>query len=146
LLLSYKYKITGLIIVVISLALTALYFLAELRFEVPVLAIFSSYVEPRFFAVFKTNFADETIILLLLSGLVMLVLSKEKNERDVYKQLRTDAMIKSLGVNTVFIFLSVLFVYGSGFIAITIINLFMPFLLYLLFFYLLKKSGVKKIR
>jgi len=55
-------------------------------FEFPVFAIYSSYMETRFFTMVSTNFADELIILLFLAGLSILVFLKEKNETDYLKK------------------------------------------------------------
>ncbi len=140
-LLSYKFKLTGILMVFAGAVLTFFYFGFDFRFEMPVLALFSSYMESKFFATFRTNFADELIMLLFLSGLFMLSFSEDKNELDFYKSLRIKALIKTAVAESIIVVLILLFVYGTGFMAFSIINLFLPFILYLIIFNILKKRA-----
>jgi hypothetical protein len=137
-LLSFKYKIPGFILIFIGLVLTVLYFSVEFRFEIPVIAVFSSYFETKFFTAFRTNFADELILLIFLAGFSMVVFSKEKAESDYTESLRIRALVKTAVINTIILIFSVLFIYGSGFMGILILNILLPFILYLVFFNFLK--------
>jgi len=119
--------------------LTFFYFAFDFRFELPVLAIFSSFMETRFFTTFRTNFADELIMLLFLSGLFLLAFSEDKHELDYFKSLRIKALIKTAVAYSIIVMLVLLFVYGTGFMAFSIVNLFLPFILYLIIFNILKK-------
>lgn len=136
--LPYKYKIPGIMLVAGGLVLAVLYFTIRLRFELPVLALISSYMETRFFATFKTNFADETILLLLLIGLSLWVFSKEKRETANLHNLRIKALVMALITDLVILLFSVLFFYGGAFVAVLVLNLVFPFVLYLVYFYILK--------
>jgi hypothetical protein len=107
----------------------------------PVLALFSSFMESRFLTTFRTNFADELIMLLFLSGLFLLAFSKDKHEQLSYKSLRIEALIKTVLADSILVMLVLLFVYGTGFVAFAIINLFLPFILYLIIFNVLKKRA-----
>lgn len=140
-LLSCKYKIPGFILIFAGTVLLVFYFGFDFRFEMPVFAVISSFMETKFFTSFKTNFADELIMILFLTGLALLTFSKEKNEIDSYKTVRVNAVKNTILSNTLFLIFSVLFIYGSGFIAIAIINLFLPFVLYLVFFNILKRRA-----
>lgn len=138
-LLSSKFKLPGIILVFAGAVLTFFYFGFDFRFEIPVLALFSSYMESKFFATFRTNFADELIMLLFLSGLFLLSFSEDKHELDYYKSLRIKALIKTAVTYSIIVMLVLLFVYGTGFMAFSIVNLFLPFILYLIIFNILKK-------
>lgn len=140
-LISYKFKLPGLVLILAGTVLTFFYFCFDFRFELPVLALFSSFMETRFFTIFRTNFADELIMLLFLSGLLLLTFSADKNELDSYKSLRIKALIKTVLADSIFVILSLLFVYGSGFLAVAIMNLLLPFILYLVIFNILKKRA-----
>jgi len=59
-LLPNKYKIPGIIMVVVGLVLAVAYFMVDFRFEFPVFAVVSSYMNTNFFTTFKTNFAHKT--------------------------------------------------------------------------------------
>ena len=100
----------------------------------PVIALISAYKETRLFSVFSTNFADETIMLAFLSGLALIAFSREKKEQNIYKKLRINALITTAQVSTAILLLSILFIYGSAFMAIVVLNLFLPLVLYLIIF------------
>jgi len=140
-LLPYKFKLPGILMIFAGAILTFFYFGFDFRFEMPVLALFSSYMESKFFATFRTNIADELIMILFLSGLFMLSFSEDKNELDFYKSLRIKALIKTAVAESIIVVLILLFVYGTGFMAFSIINLFLPFILYLIIFNILKKRA-----
>jgi amino acid transporter len=144
-LLSYRYKIPGFILIFIGLILTILYFSVEFRFEMPVLAVFSSYIETRFFTTFSTNFADELTLLILLAGFSLVVFSKEKKEFDFFQSLRINALVKTAIINVAFLIFSVMFIYGNGFIMILLLNMFFPFIVYLGIFNFMKFKEIKAI-
>ena len=108
-LLSYKFKLPGILLVLAGAVLTFFYFGFDFRFEMPVLAVFSSFMESRFFTTFRTNFADELIMLLFLSGLFMLSFSAEKHEPDSYKSLRIKALIKTVVADSIFVIFVLLY-------------------------------------
>jgi hypothetical protein len=123
-----------------GLVMAVLWFSIDFRFEVPVLAVVSTYMETSFFRVFKTNFADEAILLLLIAGLFLTAFSREKMEQEEFDQLRGLALKRTVISLTGILLFTILFIYGSGFIAILVLNLVLPFVLYLAFFYYLKNK------
>ena len=125
-----------------GMILAVLYFTVNLRFEFPVFAVVASYMNTSYFTVFKTNFADETIMLLLLVGFSLWTFSKERHEHDALWLLRVKAIKRTILTDLGILLFTVLFVYGSGFIAMILLNMILPFVLYLSFFYYLK-SGLK---
>ncbi|MFH0757805.1 MAG: hypothetical protein V2B15_11000 [Bacteroidota bacterium] len=134
-------------LVVTGVILSAIYFLFDFRFEVPVFAVFSSYMKTSFLTTFKTNFADETIMLLLLAGFFMWAFSKEKQETKGLWVIRARALKRTVITDTGILLFSVLFIFGSGFIGILLLNMILPFVLYLSYFNFLKarerrKSGI----
>lgn len=60
-----KFKIPGLILLIAGTVLAILYFSINLRFELPVFAVVSSFMETKLFTTFSTNFADELTMILL---------------------------------------------------------------------------------
>jgi hypothetical protein len=139
-LLPFPWKFAGISLTLAGLVLAVLYIWFDFRFTMPVFAVFSSFMETKTFATFKTNFADDLIMLLLISGLGLIVFSKEKTESDQLNQARTQALIKAILANTIFLFFSVLFVYGTGFIGILVFNLFSVPIFYLFFFYAFERK------
>jgi hypothetical protein len=138
--LPFRYKLAGLILIISGFILTILYFVIDFRFELPVFAIFSSYVETKFLTTFSTNFADELILLTLLAGFLLISFSKEKKEEDYTNALRYKAIIRAVIINSAILLFSILFIYGGGFMGIVILNIYSPFIIYLITFYILKSN------
>jgi hypothetical protein len=142
LLLPYRWKLAGIFLLMAGTVSAIFYIWFDFRFKVPVFAVYSSFLETKLFSVFRTNFSEELTLLLLISGLSLVIFSKEKNEFEGLDLIRSRALFKALAVNNILLFLSVLLIYGSGFIAILVINIFSFFIFYLLFFYLGKRMKV----
>lgn len=145
LLLPYRWKYLGLGLTLVGSFLAILYYFFDFRFIIPVFAVHSSFLETKMFAIISTNFADELIMLLLLSGLGLLTFTREKTEYEYLEAIRLKASAKALLTNLGFLFLSVLFIYGNGFITVLVINLLSFPLLFLLFFLVLKSRAKKNI-
>jgi len=144
LLLPFPFKLAGIFLALCGLVFAVLYVWFDFRFTIPVFAVFSSFVETKVFATFRTNFADELTMLLLVAGLGLIVFSKDKNETEnltlIRSKIRSKAMANAGIANIFFLLFSILFVYGSGFIAILVINLFSFFIFYLVFYHFLKRK------
>jgi len=134
-LLSYRWKLPGIILTSSGVLLAVMFSWFDFRLKIPVFAVYSAFLETKMFVVFRTNFSDELTLLTLLAGLALIAFSKEKNEQEEFELIRSKAIFRAAMVNTAFLFLSVLFIYGSGFMAVLVVNLFSFFVLYLLFFY-----------
>ena len=141
-LLPYRWKLSGIFLLMAGTVSALFYIWFDFRFKVPVFAVYSSFLETKLFSVFRTNFSEELTLLLLIGGFSLVIFSKEKNEFEGLDLIRSRALFKALAVNNILLFLSVLLIYGSGFIAILVINIFSFFIFYLLFFYLGKGMKV----
>ena len=136
----YQFKFVGLILFVFGCILSIVYIWFNFQLRMPVFAIYSAFVEKKIFTIFKTNVADELILILLLSGFLLIVFSREKQENLIPEFLRLKAFMYSLIVNTALLLFSVIFVYGSGFIAVLVFNIISIPVFYLTAFYILKKK------
>lgn len=151
-LIPYKYRKIGLIFLLAGIIFSILYLYNDFRFKIPVFALVSSFLKTKYFTVFSTNFSDELAMILLLAGLSMIAFSKEKNENMLdevsLKELsgiRGFAMFKALLINTLFLFFSILFLYGKVFIFVLIFNMFFSLIVYIILYNVdLKKSGLFK--
>ena len=135
---SSKYKNPGIMLLIAALILTIYYFLFNFRFSFPVFAVISSYSETKFFWTFSTNFADELILILFTAGFTLTILSREKTEYKEYKLIRRKAIYFTIMAEIVYLIFIILFSFGSAFIALVILNLCLPFVLYLVFFNTMK--------
>jgi hypothetical protein len=114
--------------------------------NIKVFAVFSYYFEKKYFSVIENDAGEEIIIILFLSGLFMISFSKLKIETDDSVLLRIRAIILSIYINTVFLLLSALLIYGVGFLAIAVVNCFSFFIFYLVIFLILFQKQKKQKR
>jgi hypothetical protein len=133
--LSYRIKWAGWVLVGLASGMLAAYLLLDFRFRMPVFAVLSSFFETKFFVTFQTNFADELIMLCYLAGFFLLVFSRERTENTGMDLKRSRAIFLAIRYNMVFLAFSILFVYGTGFIGALLLNMYSPFIIYLLVFY-----------
>lgn len=134
-LLDHRFKYAGAILVLCGIILSVLYLWLDLILRLPVFAIVSSFLETHLFSMSQTNIVDELMLILLLAGLFLMAFSKEKEEHPDFIQLRFKAWMKAFQLNTVLLLLSVVFIFGTGFIAILAINLYSMVVFYLAFFH-----------
>jgi hypothetical protein len=114
--------------------------------NIKVFAVFSYYFEKKNFSVIENDAGEEIIIILFLSGLFLISFSKLKIETDDSVLLRIRAIILSIYINTVFLLLSALLIYGVGFLAIAVVNCFSFFIFYLVIFLILFQKQKKQKR
>jgi len=145
LLLPYYFKLIGIFLLVTGIALAIFYIWFDFRFTIPVFAVYSVFLETKIFETFRTNFADELTLLFLICGLGMIVFSRQKTEFTGLDLIRFKALSLAVITNTVFLLLSVIFVYGSGFMGILVFNVISLFVFYLIiFFFIKRKKSVEK--
>ena len=133
-LLSYPYKIAGLFLTAAGFMLGTLYLFFELRINLTVFAIASTFLKKEYFTLIHTNVADELAMIALLIGLSMVVLSKERREHDHDDQLRVKALVQALRLQIILVSLSIILVYGTAFIMVLVFNVYAYLLFYYLFF------------
>lgn len=103
-------------------------------FDLTVPAIHTSYLEPRYFTVITNHYSEEVAGALVLVGLVGLAFSRAADEGPRVMQVRTRALLAASYLNAFLLLISLLFVFGLGFIDILILNMFSPLVIYLLVF------------
>ncbi len=145
-LLPYGFKYAGVAIVFAATTLATVYFIYGLRIALPVFAVYSSYLETKLFATFTTNIADEIILVLFIAGFSLIVFSKEKNEIRALNVIRNKAIKKSIITYIIWMGFSILFIFGNGFISVLVLNMIIPFIIYLLIFYGIKNRDLKRRR
>lgn len=106
--------------------------------NLPVFAIYSSFVKKTRFGISQTNLTDEIAMILILAGLFWLVFSKEKTETPETDTLRLKAFLWSVFANTALLVFGILFFFGIGFLQVMVLGLFSQPTLYLMIFRILK--------
>jgi uncharacterized membrane protein len=139
-----KFRIYGWIVILfgIILGVTRFYFGIKLELlNIKVFAVYSKYFETNYFKVIDNHVSEELTALLLLVGLFCISFTKEKIENDLVSVSRYKSLILTFYINSALVVLSFLFVYGFGFIIVLVINVFSPFILYIILLkYFLYKS------
>ena len=97
--------------------------------NIKVFAVFSYYFDKKYFSVIDNDAGEEIIIILVLTGLFLISFSRLKIESDVSILLRIKALLLSVYINTTFLLFSTIFIYGIGFLAITVVNCFSLFVI-----------------
>jgi hypothetical protein len=136
---SHKYKYPGIAFLLCGLVLLILFLMHRVAITLPVLAVSSSYIQSRYFAIIRTNVYEEITMMCFLAGLLLTTFSKEKTEKEAYKAMRYESWKASVLINSALLAFSILFIYGKGFAAMLILNMFsIPAIYYVVF--LIKKA------
>ena len=143
LLLPNNFKMAGYLIILPGFFLLILRFYYEIKlslFDIKTFAIYSTYLQTKFFSIIDNHFTEELGGLLLFLGLTFVVLSKEKDEKPELNELRFKAFILCFYTSSFLIIFSILFVFGIAFVKIILFYLPIPFLVYysIFKFFLLK--------
>ena len=139
-LIPYRFKWLGIALILSGSIFTLLY-QSGIAVNSPVLAIVSSFMRTRFFIVFHSNVADELALFSFILGFILLSVSREKNEKPGYPAIRAKSILYALILNTVFIILSLMFIFGSAFITVLVLNTFSFFVFYLVCFLVFKSRS-----
>jgi len=145
-LLPYKFKTPGYICTVVAVVLSVVYFYFRLQISVPVFAVISSNIETNIFTIFETNFFEKLIMLIFVAGFSLVVFSREKEEARYLRIVRIMALKRTIAAYILWMILSIIFVYGNAFIAVLVINIISPFIIYLIIFNTIKYRELKKNR
>lgn len=145
LLLPYRWKLAGIVLSSAGAISALFYSLFDFKFKMTVFAVYSSFLDTKILQTFNTNVAEEITLALLIIGLSLIVFSKEKDETAGLEAIRSKAMARAIIFNNIFLLFSVLFIYGTGFIAILVLNVVSLQLIYLMFFYLGKWKAIVKL-
>lgn len=140
-----KIRIYGWVILLFGLILGVIRFYFGIKPEflnIKVFAVYSKYFETNYFKVIENHVSEELTALLILVGLFVISFTKEKIENESVSVIRYKSFILTFYINTQIIVLSFLFVYGFGFINILVINVFSPFIIYII----LSRYFLSKIR
>ena len=132
-LLPHIFKMAGYLIILPGFILLMIRFYYDLKpsfFDIKSFAIYSTYLQTKYFSIINNHFTEELGGFLLLLGSTFVVLSKEKAEKPVFNELRLKAFILCFYTSSLFLIVTVLFVFGIAFIKIILFGLLIPYLVY----------------
>lgn len=130
----HRYRYLGWILILAGIVLTIFYVNFDFRLTMPVFAVFSHFMEMKFFTSYNTNVADELLLICLLAGFFILVYSKDKEPSALKEQVKGNVLFRSFFYNNVFLLFSILFIYGQGFFVVLVLNMFSTFIIYLVLY------------
>lgn len=137
-------RLIGILLILPGLYFGYLYFFGSrpVFFETKVFAMVTTYVENRFFVVAQTNLLDELFSIFCISGLVLIVFSREKTEKEGDDLIRAKALIKAVYIALGIWLCSFLVIFGWAIFAVSAL-LFILFLItyYIVFLVLKNKKG-----
>jgi hypothetical protein len=93
-----------------------------------------------------SNFSDEVVGVLLIAGLLILALAKEKDEDDWIGQTRLESLLWAVIVNSGLIILAMIFLYGVLFLQVMAYNICTPLILFISRFNLLMYLERRKLK
>ena len=143
---DHKYKNVGFVFLLGGIVLTTLYFVRRVEITLPVIALSSSYFDTKYLTVIRTNIYEELIFISFLTGFLLTVFSREKPDLEEYRSLRGEAWQIAILLNSAFLAIFIIFVYGAGFMIMLIINMFSAFIFYHTVFLIKKRNLNKKLR
>ncbi len=101
---------------------------------VPVLAVYYSMFETKFFTVFNHNVIDELGLLLSVVGLFCIAFAREKEEDEIVAAARARALLLSMYAEAAFVAASTIFIFGIAFLHALIVSTIFPFISYMILF------------
>ena len=117
----YRFRYAGFALIILGFGAAYLYFFGgrPAFFEVPVLAIVTSYVETRWFVAAQTNSLDEISFLFFLCGLLFIGFSRDKNENHITNLIRIKMLFYSVYLTSLIWGLAYITVYGWPIIVVS---------------------------
>ncbi len=133
----HNFRIAGIILLVPALFFTFFRFYLGEKPEFlkqKILAIYSSFLEVKYFSIIENNLSEEICGLLIFLSLVLIVFSKEKKENENFWAIRYSSMFTAVYSNIVILVISILFVFGLAFVNILLLNMYLLLVIYFLVF------------
>ena len=135
LLIPSRFKLVGLVIFIPSLLLGIWWRFFE--FEIGVLTIKSSRAGVSIFKDHQTNFTDEIALVGIITGLLMIAFSREKQEDEFINRIRLESLQWAVLVNYVLLIISAILVHGWSFIDVMMYNMLTVLIIFIVRFHLI---------
>lgn len=149
-LIPHRFKLTGWIITIPALILVILTLHFDFSFHFLDYqakgVTHLSFDKNLLFTIDFNNFTDELGGLLLITGLLILALAKEKDEDEWVGQIRLESLLWAVLVNSVLLILAMVFFYGVLFLQIMAYNICTTLILFVTRFNLLMYLERRKLK
>lgn len=139
--LANRYKVYSYFLIPIGI-LFLIFYLRGIKPEflnIPVFAIASTYIENRTFSMVQTNAMDELGFLFLISGILLLVLTQEKNENFLLNELRLKAFFFAFKFSMVLWLICYFLFYGYIIFPISMLSFLFFILVYYVYFRIISR-------
>jgi hypothetical protein len=140
----FSFRFFGILLIIIGAISGYMYYWGgkPAFFEIPVFAVYTSYIKTRYFVIAQTNLLDEAAAVFILTGLIFTGFSKEKNEDQSTSLLRVKALLYAVYVAAAVWVALFIFIFGWP-IIIASSFVFLIFLLTFIFIFRLMLFKVK---
>lgn len=99
-----------------------------------VFAVYSEYLDEKYMKLVNNNLGEEITLLLVLTGLFLIALSKEKTENEMISNIRYQSLIISFYISFIFLLAATFFTYGFAFLYMLILFSAIPMASYIVIF------------
>ena len=99
-----------------------------------VFAVYSEYLDEKYMKLVNNNLGEEITLLLVLTGLFLIALSKEKIENEMISNIRYKSLIISFYISFIFLLAATFFTYGFAFLYMLILFSAIPMVSYIVIF------------
>jgi hypothetical protein len=138
---NYMKRIGWMILVPsIIFGILVLFEIVNFRFlDVKVFALYSSMIleDDIIMGIYKSNIADEILLILCILGGIFIAFSKEKQEDEFIAKIRLESLVWAIYINYAVLIFCTLFFYGFGFYYVMIFNMLTILLFFIIRFYLI---------
>ncbi len=138
----YRFKKIGWIIFIPSAVLGFLYLFFD--FTPDILSAKALFIDSKdMFSMSNNNLIDEISGVLIITGLLMIAFSKEKNEDEYISKIRLESLVRAVYINYIILIIGMIFIYGTNFLFLLIFNMFTILIFFIIrfkwFLYQLKR-------
>ena len=136
-LLPYRFKLIGWILLIPSALLGFLLMLGDLESKLTikskVFALYNDEIlgDKNHFGIISTDITITLVGVVFILGAMMVGFSKEKHEDEYIAKLRLSSLMWAVWVNYVLLLLSFIFIYGMGFFHVMIYNMFTVLIIFI---------------
>lgn len=135
----HRYKMLGWILFIPSLlaGILVIFFDHSLfEFETTMFAFYDDdlFGPTKTFTLITTNIYDELITITAIVGGLLAAFSKEKDEDEFIVQIRLESLLWATYINYGLLLFSVIFIYGSGFYEVLLLNMLTLLIIFLIRF------------